>query len=195
VKCAYTLGAVPHITAGSWQVTPEELKEARAGLAEAVAGLEPVDVEVTLHEECRDGFCAYYLIVTNREALMAFHAGLHEALDYPYETFREIDLPGQWWPHLTLFSVPESNRDAVAEALDKLREVSRVRVERLGLVTFGPIEVVAEARLAGEARSAGEPRPGRAVYEDGSGGKGRGCVEGIHDKRRARGMDGADSGD
>jgi hypothetical protein len=158
VQCAHTLGAVPHITAGSWKVTPDELEQARTGLAAKVAGICAIETDVMLHEERRDGILSYYLVPTGSTALVIFHKEVHEALGYPYETFRTIDLPGRWWPHLTLFSVPEERLQLVADALEKLKQIERVSIERLGLVTFGPIEVIAEAGLASAEEAAPSTR-------------------------------------
>ena len=165
VQCAHSLGAVPHITAGSWRVTPEELEQARTSLVERVADMPAVEVDMVLEEQSEGGVLDYCFRPTNATALVAFHANVHKALGYPYETFRPIDVPGQWWPHLTLFSVPEQRRAQVREAFEELSKITHVRVERLGLVTFGPIKVLAEARLARDHGDSAESTSGRAVHE------------------------------
>ncbi len=148
VKSAFKISAVPHMTIGSWNVTESELKEARAVFEKRLSAMEPLEFQVQLAKVEEDGFFEYYLIPLDpTDALKRFHKQIHDALGFDYETQRSIDLPGQWWPHISLFAVePGLESEQVDRLVSELEKTSTICINGLGLVTF-PIQTVEELRF------------------------------------------------
>lgn len=139
---------IPHITLGSWIVTPQELKLAESQFGKRLAGLSCAAVSMTLVEEEReDGRLAYYLRPEPTPSLLEFHAQAHSKLGWVYAPFRQFDLPGKWEPHLTLFSIPRDQRHSVSAAILKLRKIRNVRIERIGLLGLRPTSIALEMEL------------------------------------------------
>jgi len=150
VACSFPLGMIPHFTIGSWWVTTPELEEAKPVFTTRLTSLRAVEVSVDLLEREKDepASYSYFLRPEVTDSLRRLHAGIHEKLGYPYEPYRKIDLPGSWWPHLTLFTIPKEKKSMAEEQISRLKEITTVRIARLGLVTFYPtIETVTEVRL------------------------------------------------
>jgi len=150
VDCSYPLGMFPHFTIGSWWGMPSDFEEAKPIFTEKLADLDALDVSVTAEEreKLETERSAYLLVPEMTEQLQQFHAGIHERLGYPYEPYRKIDLPDSWWPHLTLFGIPKDKRSLIENELASLREITKVRIARLGLVSFYPkIVTMTEVRL------------------------------------------------
>lgn len=150
IHCPFSLGMSPHFTIGSWWGMPSDLKEATPIFSERLAGLDALDtlVELEEHEKSEPNWSSYFLVPEMTQQLQRFHAGIHDRLGYPYEPYREIDLPGSWWPHLLLFGVPKDKRNLIENQLASLREITKVRIARLGLVIFHPEMVtMTEVRL------------------------------------------------
>lgn len=140
VDCSFPFGMFPHFTLGSWWATESEFEEAKPIFTERLAGLDSLEVSVTL-EERRKGEAvpyAYFLEPEMSEQLRQFHDDIHERLGYSYEPYRDIDLPGSWWPHLKLFVIPKDKKSLVRKELASLGDITKVRITRLGLVTFYP---------------------------------------------------------
>jgi 2'-5' RNA ligase len=140
---------IPHITLASWRVTPQELQLAESQFESRLCGLDRIQVRVSLEESQEHaGRLGYYLLPEVSESLLQFHAQVHHQLGWRFEPFRKIDLPGSWWPHLTLLSIPETQKPLISQSLQKLREISAVAIKRIGLVSFlGPTRVVSEVKL------------------------------------------------
>ncbi|MHB1000111.1 MAG: 2'-5' RNA ligase family protein [Armatimonadota bacterium] len=138
---------IPHITLASWKVTPSEFKTAESQFNDKLKKMRRVQVSVTLGEKEKDGILSYYLIPETSKELLDFHKQVHENLDWHYEPFRKIDLPGSWTPHLTLFTIPNTQKPQITEALQKLSEIHSVRIERIGFLGLGPIWENTEVQL------------------------------------------------
>lgn len=138
---------IPHITLASYLVTPRELRVAESQFSKRLTGLNCIQVAMTLQEEDEDGRLSYFLLPEPTKPLLQFHAQAHSKLGWSYEPYRQKDLPGKWQPHLTLFSIPKSQRPLISDALLKLRKVRVVTIERIGLLGFGPTSVSSEVRL------------------------------------------------
>jgi len=147
VQCAYSNGAIPHITLGSWKVTKDELQEARSRFSQNLEDSKPISFDVRLETKTANGRTRYYLVPRSADAVEPFHRQQHESLQYKFETQRDIDLPGQWWPHLTLFSIPSDKQSLIETELNTLRSITELEVRRLGLVTFGPIKIIESVDL------------------------------------------------
>jgi hypothetical protein len=149
VKCAGALGARPHITFGSWRVTEAELAEAVGGFARFDAALPGQTIVLGPSvEEHPDGSADYYFIPKSAGDIHEYHRRVRERLSFPYETFRQIDVPGRWEPHLTMFTCPKDRRDEVDALFRNLSDASTARIGSFGLVTFGPIQARAQVRCA-----------------------------------------------
>ncbi|MHB1458538.1 MAG: 2'-5' RNA ligase family protein [Armatimonadota bacterium] len=139
---------IPHVTLASWKVTPDELRTAISQYGSRLTGMNRISVPVHLKEKKRDdGRLNYYLMPEVSEALLEFHSTVHEKLDWHYEPFRQIDLPGSWVTHLTLFSIPADQRPRVTEALKQLRKIKSITIERIGFVDCGPALKTIEVKL------------------------------------------------
>ena len=153
VDCSFPFGMFPHFTIGSWWATASEFEEAKPIFTERLADLDALEVSVRLEERDKSETApyAYFLEPEMTEQLQQFHAGIHERLSYPHEPYREIDLPGSWWPHLKLFVIPEGKKSLVREELESLGEITKVSITRLGLVIFYPkIVTITEVPLIRE---------------------------------------------
>ncbi|MDX2111295.1 MAG: hypothetical protein SFY80_13770 [Verrucomicrobiota bacterium] len=155
VDCAMRAGAVPHMTTGSWRVSPSELQEAMAVLSPRLDGLTELPMTVRLEEGEYEGSIGWELIPESSPALLEYHCAVLTRLGFTYEPFRKIDIPGQWLPHITLFSVKKESAPRVREQLEpiltELREIHTLHAARLGLVTFQyPFKIVAEKALRGQ---------------------------------------------
>ncbi len=140
----------PHITLASWLVTREELEEAQSVFADRLTDVPSVTVSTRLGAKERENqpdSVSYFLFPDTTQELIQFHAHAHKQLAYPYESQREIDLPGKWWPHLTLFKIPREMKDAIRDDLNVLANIQEVTITRLGLVTFYPTTTVSEVVL------------------------------------------------
>lgn len=144
-ECAFTYGAVPHLTTGSWRVDDAQLSAAVAGFRERVGALPEVTLEVELGaREWKDGRVTFFLLPRTSEALLAYHAEIHRRLGYDFAPFRPKDVVGNWWPHVTLFTVPGERRAEAEACLAPLREVRTLRASAAGLVGFEPIRTLVE---------------------------------------------------
>jgi hypothetical protein len=141
-------GARLHITLATWEVTRAELALAQAQFASRLEGLAAIAVTVSLGEERGDGNLACALLPQSTEALLQWHAQVHAKANWPFQSWREMDLPGSWWPHMGLCHIAESKEHLASEPLQKLREIKEVTIERIGLVSYlGPMEVLEEVKL------------------------------------------------
>ncbi len=141
----------PHITLASYLVTPEELQEAQSVFSDRLRHMQAITVSThlgTKHQEDHPDRLFYFLYPDMTQALIQFHARAHEQLAYPYEPYRQIDLPGNWWPHLTLFNIPKEKKEVIQDELNVLEDIHQVTITRLGLVTFHPTTTVCEVYLA-----------------------------------------------
>jgi len=140
----------PHITLASWRVTPQELQLAETQFGDRLSGLSCTRLRAALksreHSEKR---LHYYLLPEISESLREFHAQMHRKLMWAFESYRRIDLPGSWWPHLTLFSIPSTQEPHIEQALASLREIEELSIERIGLVSYlGGARVISDIELA-----------------------------------------------
>jgi hypothetical protein len=139
-----------HITLASWEVTRAELELAQAQFASRLEGLAAVTVTVSLHEERGSGGLACALLPEPTEPLLEWHGQVHARAAWPFRPWREMDLPGSWWPHMGLCHIAESRERLASEPLRKLREIREVTIERIGLVSYlGPMQVLEEVKLRG----------------------------------------------
>lgn len=144
VKCALTDRARPHVTFGSWKVTKAELADAIAKI-KALDGHLPVAEFAPRPAMERNG---YFLRPVDEPTLARYHATIHKQIQFTYEPYRPMDVPGQWWPHLTMFSAAQEANDAVSRLWAQMVLPARLKIASFGLVTFGPSTVVAEVRCA-----------------------------------------------
>lgn len=151
IDCSFPLGMFPHFTIGSWWATASEFEEANPIFAERLASLDAIEASVELEEREKSETTSYFLAPEVTDQLLQFHVGIHQKLGYLYEPYREIDLPGSWWPHLKLFTIPKDEKCLIEKRLARFRDITTVRIVRLGLVTFYPrIVTVREVPLRSE---------------------------------------------
>ena len=93
-------GSNLHATLASWEVTPQEVQVAQTQFAPRLNGLKAITVPVSFGESRGNGGVAFAILPEPTEALLNFHALVHAKLSWPYKPWREMDLPGIWWPHI-----------------------------------------------------------------------------------------------
>jgi len=151
VECAGEHGMRPHMTFGSWKVTPGELERALQRGAELdgrIPGrclrLQPV----THKWGDRGGLNFHFVPAQDDPAVHDYHRAVHQQLGFDFEPFRPIDLPGQWHPHVTMFRAGPEGREAFDEAVARLSKLREAEITSFGLVLFGPIRTPCEIRCA-----------------------------------------------
>ena len=137
----------PHVTIASWRVTREELGETESTFEERLQGLYAQEVQVSVEGRGQGNRLCYFLIPQVTQELEQFHHRIHEKLACKYEPFRNIDLPGSWWAHMTLFSVQVGTETSIEHPLSILGEIGHITMTRLGLVAFQPTKVIREVSL------------------------------------------------
>ena len=154
MECAGSEGMRPHMTIGSWQVTPEELQQAIAK-AQTLQGRIPSRVmalQPVVREQQGGGLSFNFVPAPDAPGpaipLADYHRMVHEQLGFKFEPYRPIDLPGQWRAHVTMFSGNAEARGQTEKAIELAKKVEQVRITSFGLVTFGPVKTLAEIKCA-----------------------------------------------
>lgn len=143
---------IPHVTLAAWRVTPEELELAREEFQDRLTGLESIEVDVSFRKDQDEDNVGYICLPEASESLLEFQRQVYEKLGWYFEPFREYYLPGSWFPHLSLFSVPKEQEPRLDEAMKRLKETHSINIERIGLVTFSPITIESEVELEKSGR-------------------------------------------
>lgn len=145
-------GARPHMTLASWRVgdpTPDLV----ARLDRTARTLRPQPVTLTLTTERDSGLydSGLYLVPPAADnGLHAFHARLHESMGEVGPSYRKIDLPGQWQPHVSVvYGFPAALLPRAQEICAALPVPFEARIDAIGFVTFGPTRHPATFRLSG----------------------------------------------
>ena len=138
---------IPHVTLASWKVTPDELEVAASQYQDRLTGMNRISARVHLVEKEKDRRFVYHLVPEITQPLLEFHSTLHKKLDWHFEPFRQIDLPGSWMPHLTLFSIPIAQKPSVAEALRNISEIKSITIERIGFLDLSPARITKYVEL------------------------------------------------
>lgn len=149
MQCAGSEGMRPHMTFGSWRVTPQELQQAieiAGKLQGSIPGRE-VALQAVVRQR-RGGGTSFHYVPAEDPSLVDYHRMVHERLGYTFEPFRPIDLPGQWRPHVTMFSGSAEARERTEKAIELAKQVGQVRIASFGLVIFGPPRVLYEMQCA-----------------------------------------------
>ncbi|UCG87983.1 MAG: hypothetical protein JSW71_05410 [Gemmatimonadota bacterium] len=141
-----------HMTLASWKVTPQEVQLAQSQFASRFNDLAAITMPVSLFESRGNGGLACAIAPKPTEALLQWHAQVHAKVAWPFQPWREMDLPGSWWPHIGVCHIAESKEHLASEPLQKLREIEEITIERIGLVSyFGSMQVLGEVELRREA--------------------------------------------
>lgn len=139
-------GTRPHMTLASWTTTrePQDLVNDLHRTARALSSTPTV---LSLNSDTPNHPGIYLLPSADDQKIFDFHARVHAEFDAPGKPLRPIDLPGQWWPHLSVAYGFETSR--LPEAIDLCSDLKTVnaRLEYIGLVTFGPIRYPAVFEL------------------------------------------------
>lgn len=141
-------GAKLHITLATWEVTRPELELAQSEFASRLKGIPAITVRVSLGESRGDGGLACALLPEPSDELLQWHAQVHAKAAWPFQPWREMDLPGSWWPHMGVCHIAEKKEHLASEPLRKLRETREVTIEGIGLVSYlGPMQILEEIKL------------------------------------------------
>jgi hypothetical protein len=138
VFAAFAHGALPHMTLGSWIVTPDSVGTIVAQARAATAAVTQVSLMVTLKAEpaMRAGYLDYQFIPEATPEVLDFHRAIHTAMAVSNQPHRRIDLPGSWQPHISLFTAPVAASNALASVVRQLGDIRTLDVQRLGVVHF-----------------------------------------------------------
>jgi hypothetical protein len=136
MRCAGRHGAVPHMTFGSWKVTPEELRRALDQAAGLKGRIPARAFAVELERVGGPAGRSIYYVPAGDAGLADYHRRVIETFNFPFETFREIDIPGQWKPHITLFWAPPEAKEPMDRAEALAGKLTRARIASFGLVLF-----------------------------------------------------------
>ena len=141
-------GAKLHITLASWEVTRPELEVAQSEFASRLKGIPAITVRVSLGESREDGGLACAFLPEPSDELLQWHAQVHAKAAWPFQPWREMDLPGSWWPHMGVCHLAESKEHLAREPLRRLREMRELTIEGIGLVSYlGPMQILEEIKL------------------------------------------------
>ena len=137
MECAGAEGMRPHMTIGSWQVTPDEMQQAIAK-AQTLQGRIPSRVmalQPVVREQQNGGLSFNFVPAADAPGpaipLADYHRMVHEQLGFKFEPYRPIDLPGQWRPHVTMFSGNAEARAQTEKAIELAKQVKQVRIASL----------------------------------------------------------------
>ena len=141
LDAAFARGAVPHITFGSWEIPRSRLDSVRKRFRKRKREFETVGASLTLDRwGPYRGKYGFAYLVNETPVLLALHETVHRKLNLVYRPYRPQDLPGQWEPHLALFTIPEAAREEHAELLRRVagrcENIRSVSITRFGLVAF-----------------------------------------------------------
>lgn len=151
-RCAFQHGAEPHFTVGAWRVTDDEAANAAKRLAGAdLNSVAARRIAVRLEERSDEEVAGYFFVPVDPDAFRPFHRATHQALAYPYQALSASrNETADWWPHLTLFTVRQSDlkHEQVVRVMAALRSIESVEVHALALVEFdGGIRTVGRRML------------------------------------------------
>lgn len=146
ISSARDLGARPHMTMASFMLSAYENNELSKTFALQNDEYPSFSFDVKIEIETRDSLkWSYYLVPTDTyQDLINIHDSLYINLDNGYEKKRKVDMPGRWWPHISLFTVKGSSPTIPIEIEDKLNEIKNVTLKGFSLVSFGPINYFKE---------------------------------------------------
>ena len=154
MECAGAEGMRPHMTIGSWQVTPDELQQAieKARTLDGRIPSRVVDLQPMARDQQNGGLSFSFAPADDAGGpaipLADYHRMVHELLGFKFQPYRTIDLPGQWRPHVTMFSGSAGARTQTEKAIELAKQVKQVRIASFGLVTFGPPKTLCEIKCA-----------------------------------------------
>ena len=137
-EVAFQWGAEPHVTLSACRVTADQ-KEAAVERFQDVAldELEPVTVRCRLTSREEGASTGWYLVPSeeSRAAIDTFRQRAMTALDFEYEDFGGRSRT-EWWPHLTLFSVPNAQASEAQSMVSELEAIAELQLSKLALVGF-----------------------------------------------------------
>lgn len=137
-EVAFQWGAAPHVTLSAWRVTADEKVAALARFQKApLNALMPIAISCQLTSREEGDSMSWYLVPTevSRTAIDDFRRRAMATLDFEYEDFSGRSHEN-WWPHLTLFSVPLSQISEAQPVLAELETVQEIRFSKIALVGF-----------------------------------------------------------
>jgi hypothetical protein len=152
-RVAFEWGAEPHVTLSAWRVTPCERERALDRFRAADwSRIGPLNVRCELSSLRSDETLACYLVPSagDRGPIDEFRRRALAVFNLAFEDFggrtRE-----DWWPHLTLFSVPVAQEDNVKAILAEAEKTAEFTLDALALVGFEDgIETLEKQTLGGK---------------------------------------------
>lgn len=135
---AFQRGAAPHVTLSAWRVTADEKAEALERFQEvALDELKPVTISVQLTNRQEGESMSWYLVPREapRSAIDALRQHAMETLEFEYDDFGGRSR-AEWWPHLTLFSLPNARASEARPIVSELEAITEIQLSKLALVGF-----------------------------------------------------------
>lgn len=151
----------PHMTMGSWYVERID-QDAVERMAAALGTLrsQPLRLRLTVSVRERIHLNLYPEV---QHDLLAFHEKAHAVLgdDTPAKHQRDIDLPGQWIPHVSLFDCRDEDLPKAMGLVRRLEFPLETSIAGFALARYGggqaPSVIVATARLAEPGTTGRQP--------------------------------------
>ena len=148
ITSARSLGARPHMTIASFNVTENEVDELENNfqLLDNQYSSHSFTVKVMVETDDSTKWSYYLVPVDKDEVLIKIHDKLYTTVDKGYQKQRDIDMPGNWWPHISLFVVHGNSPKITDSLLVELGKIKRVTIKGFSLVSFGAIDYFKEIR-------------------------------------------------
>lgn len=148
ISSAQSLGARPHMTIASFNLTEDEVVEITNSFQLLNNNYSSHSFSVQIMIETEDSAkWSYYLVPTVKdEKLIVIHDSLYITIDKGYIKQRKIDMPGNWWPHISLFAVHASTPKLSNNIQTELDKIKQVTIGGFSLVSFGPINYFSEIK-------------------------------------------------
>jgi len=126
----------PHMTMGSWYV-PSIDQDAFDRMTRRLCGLGSFPLRLSFMASVRERLHINLCPVVQHE-LLRYHERVHEALgsDTPPNHQRDIDLPGQWVPHVSVMDCADSDLPAVMPLIRSLGLPRAAHIRGFGFASY-----------------------------------------------------------
>lgn len=146
-QCAKSHGARPHMTFASFLMNEKELQEITTQFELLDKEFSEVNFSVELKQRKTGGSITYSLIPVDRDPeLFNLHEKVYTSINNDYKSYRTMDEPGKWRPHVSMFSIPEETERGFSTMLDKIYQTDTLTIKGFTLLTF-PIEYLGEIKV------------------------------------------------
>jgi hypothetical protein len=141
VSCARTYGARPHMTIASFKLTEDEFDSISDEFRKLDKEYPSHKFRVELSVRQRGDNYSYYLVPESQDTVLTrIHDALYLNVDNGFERYRKIDVPGSWWPHISMFGIHSDSTSIPDEVFKEIENIETVTLKGFSLVGFGPVK-------------------------------------------------------